>query len=96
MKKWIAVALIVCVAAFVQAAEKKGKGEAKPQTKEQFVAAAQKRAEKESKDFDKAKCEAQFDKMDKDGDGTVTPEEKAAAMKGKGGKKPAKKGGGDE
>ncbi|MCF7849100.1 MAG: hypothetical protein K9M45_09635 [Kiritimatiellales bacterium] len=86
MKKWIAVALIVCVAGFVQAAEKKGKGKhaPKPQTCEQFVAAAQKKAEKDGKDFDKAKCEKMFAKLDADSDGTVTPEERKAGQKGKG------------
>jgi len=93
MKKWIAVALIVCVASFVQAAEGKkkggkGKGAGKPMNKEQFVAAAEKRMKAAGKEFDKAKVEKMFDKLDTDGDGTVTPEERKAGQKGKkGGKK---------
>ncbi|MCF7849099.1 MAG: hypothetical protein K9M45_09630 [Kiritimatiellales bacterium] len=87
MKKWIVVALIVCVAGFVQAAEKKGKGAGKPVNKEQFCAQMKKNMEKQGKTFDQAKIEKRFDQLDKDGDGKLSAEEKKAGMKGKGKKK---------
>ncbi|MCF7849101.1 MAG: hypothetical protein K9M45_09640 [Kiritimatiellales bacterium] len=89
MKKWIVLAMIVCVAVCAEAG-KKDKGAAKEQTKEQFVEAAKKRAEKGGKTFDQAKTEKSFDKLDKDGDGKLSAEEQAAKSK-KGGKKGGKK-----
>lgn len=91
MKKWFVLALIVCVAAAVQAGEegkKKGEGKGKDVTKEKFVANAKKQAEKKGTEFDQAKVEARFDKMDKNGDGVLSADEKGKGKgKGKGKKK---------
>ena len=78
MKKWFMLAMIVCVAVAVQAGEegkKKGKGGGDV-TKEQFVERQKKMAENKGEDFDQAKVEARFDKMDKNGDGVLTADEK--------------------
>lgn len=81
MKKWFVLALIVCVAGFVQAGEKsdkKGADKGKDTSKEQFVASQKKMAEKKGNEFDQAKAEARFDKMDKNKDGVLTADEKPA------------------
>jgi hypothetical protein len=92
MKKWFVLALIVCVAAAVQAGEgegkKKGKGQGKELTKEEYVAQQKKMSEKKGTEFDQAKVESRFDKMDKNDDGKLTPDEKG---KGKGKKKKGEK-----
>ncbi len=87
MKKWFVLALIVCVAAAVQAGEgkKKGKGKGGAVTKEKFVAQAKARAEKKGTEFDQAKVEKMFDKKDVNKDGKLSAEEKA--KKGGHGKK---------
>jgi hypothetical protein len=77
MKKWIVLAMIVCVAVCAEAA-KKDKGAAKEMTKEQYVEAAKKKAEKGGKTFDQAKTEKAFDKADKNGDGKLSADEQAA------------------
>lgn len=82
MKKWFVLALIAAVTVGVQAGEgtEKGKkkGADKPVTKEQYVAQQKKMADKKGSEFDQAKIEARFDKMDKNGDGTLTSDEKPA------------------
>ncbi|VGO16563.1 hypothetical protein PDESU_05154 [Pontiella desulfatans] len=83
MKKWFVLALIACVAVAVQAGEgKKKDGDAKQGgkdvTKEQFVAQQKKMAEKKGTEFDQAKAEAKFDKMDKNKDGKLSADEKPA------------------
>ncbi len=101
MKKWlIVVVLIVGMAVCSQAAEKgkaaaKGKGKGQPLTKEEFVAQRKAGAEKKGIEFDQAKAEAQFDKLDKNQDGVLTPNEmpkKKGKAKGKGKKKGKGKG----
>jgi hypothetical protein len=90
MKKWFVLALIVCVAAAVQAGEgegkKKGKGKGKggDVTKEQFIERAKKTAEKKGTEFDQAKVEKRFDRLDANKDGKLSPDEKG---KGAGKKK---------
>lgn len=92
MKKWLAVALFVCVAVAVQAAEGEGKkkgqdkGKGGDVTKEQFIAQAKKQAETKGTAFDQAKAEEKFNKMDKNKDGVLSADEKA-----QGGKKKEKK-----
>jgi hypothetical protein len=88
MKKWFVLALIACMAVGVQAGEgaDKKKGEGKPVSKEQFVAQQKKMAEKKGTEYDQAKAEAKFDKMDKNQDGKLTADEKPK-KKGKKGKK---------
>ena len=88
MKKWFVLALIACVAVAVQAGEGKKKGEGKGKgtgevTKEKFVAQQKKMAEKKGIEFDQAKVEARFDKMDKNKDGKLSADEKPQP-KGKG------------
>jgi hypothetical protein len=95
MKKWFVLALIVCVSAAVQAGEgeAKKKGAAKggkEVSKEQFVAQQKNMAEKKGTEFDQAKSEARFAKMDKNKDGKLSPDEKP--QKGKKGKKGEGKG----
>lgn len=87
MKKWFVLALIACVAVGVQAGEgkKKGEGKGKVVTKEQFVAQQKKMAEKKGVEFDLAKAEARFKKLDKNKDGKLTADEKP--QRGKKGKK---------
>jgi len=90
MKKWFVLALIACVALGVQAGEGKKKGEGKrgkDVTKEQFVARQKKMAEKKGTEFDQAKAEARFVKLDKNKDGKLSPDEKPQ-KKGKKEKKP--------
>ena len=91
MKTWMTLALILCIGAAVQAEEakdtKKQEGPKEPITKEQFMAQQKKRAEKKKTEFDQAKVEAQFKKLDKNGDGKLSAEEKPA-RKGKKEKKP--------
>jgi len=85
MNKWFVLTMLVCMAAAVHAGEegkKKGKGGGDV-TKAQFVERQQKMAEKKGADFDKAKAEAKFDKMDKNGDGVLTADEKPAPKKKK-------------
>ncbi len=90
MKKWLAVALFVCVAVAVQAGEGKKKGQDKGKggdvTKEQFIAQAKKQAETKGGAFDQAKAEEKFNKMDKNQDGVLSAEERE-----QGGKKKEKK-----
>ena len=87
MKKWFVLALIACVAVAVQAGEDKKKDEGKDKkqssavSKEQFVAQQKKMAEKKGKEFDQAKVEARFDKLDKNKDGKLTDEEKPQGKK---------------
>ncbi|NNJ70993.1 MAG: hypothetical protein HKP10_06855, partial [Kiritimatiellales bacterium] len=52
-------------------------------TKEEFVAKQQERLEKQGKEFDKAKIEKRFDRMDANKDGVLTADEKGGAKKGK-------------
>ena len=92
MKKWFILALIVCFGAAVQAGEegkKKGedKGKGKDVTKEAFVANQKKMAEKKGTEFDQAKSEARFEKLDKNKDGKLSADEKPAKKKKQ--KKPA-------
>jgi len=68
MKKWIVLALIVCVAGVVQG---------KPTTKEDYLASREKSAQKDGKEFDKEKTAAYFDKFDLNKDGVHDDEEKA-------------------
>jgi hypothetical protein len=87
MKKWFVMALVVCVAAAVQAGDGKGKGKKKKGkeiTKEEYVAKQRKNAEKKGVEFDQSKSEANFDKLDKDGSGTLTADEKTGKKKKKG------------
>ncbi len=79
MQKWIIAALVVSVAAFAQA-KPKDKG---PVNLEKYLAQAKKQAEKRGREFDQAKTEKKFKKLDADGDGTLTAEEKAAGSKKK-------------
>jgi hypothetical protein len=92
MKKWFVMALLVCVAAAVQAAEgegkKKGEGKGGDVTKAQFVAQQKKMAEKKGTEFDQAKADATFAKLDKNSDGKLSADEKPA---GKGKKEKAPK-----
>jgi hypothetical protein len=91
MKKWLIMGCIAALCASIQAGEegkKKGEGQGKPMTKEQFVAQQQKMAEKKGAEFDQAAAEARFEKMDKNKDGVLTPDEKG---KKKGQQKDAKK-----
>lgn len=89
MKKWFVMAMIVCLAAAVQAAEgegkKKGEGKGKGKggdvTKEQFVANAKKQAEAKGAAFEQAKVEARFEKMDKNKDGVLSGDEKQQPKK---------------
>ena len=67
MKKWFVLALIACVAVTARAGEGEGK----------------KTAEKKGVEFDAAKAESRFKKMDKDNDGKLTGEE-VPQEKGKG------------
>ena len=89
MNKWMVFALAVCVAVALQAGEgqkkgqDKGQGQGKEVSKEQFMAQQKKMAEKKGVEFDEAKAEARFKKMDKNGDGVLQPEEKGK-KKGKG------------
>jgi hypothetical protein len=93
MKKWFVLALIACVAVAVQAGEGKKKGDAKKGgkdiTKEQYVANAKKQAEKKGAEFDQAKVEARFDKMDKNKDGKLSADEKPQRKGKKKGEKKA-------
>ncbi len=86
MKKWMILALILCIGAAVQAEEtkdkKKQKGPKEPVTKEQYIAQQKKMAEKKGTEFDQAKVEAQFKKLDKNGDGKLSTKEQPA-RKGK-------------
>ena len=99
MKKWLIIACVAAICASVQAAEEgKKKAEAakekKPMTKEQYLAAKQKRAEKNGTEFNKALAEKQFERMDKNKDGILSPEErqgKKAAPKKDAPKKAPKK-----
>ena len=87
MKKLFILALIVAVAGMAQAGEEgKKKGEGKDVTKEQFVAQQKKMAEKKGTEYDQAKADARFDKMDKNKDGKLSADEKGKG-KGKGKKK---------
>jgi len=89
MKKWVVLAVAMMMVAGVQAQEKA------PMTKDEFIAAQQKRAEKKGKEFDLAKTEEAFAKKDKNGDGVLTADEQVSNKDkgdkgdrgGKGGKK---------
>ena len=94
MKKWLAVALFACVAVAVQAGEGEGKkkGQGGDTTKEQYIAQAKKQAETKGTEFDQAKVEAKFDKMDTNKDGVLSGDEKSQGKaKGKDGQKKEKK-----
>ncbi len=90
MKKWFVLALIACVAVAARAGEGEGKknndgaGQGKEVSKEQFIAKQKKMAEKKGVEYDAAKAEARFTKMDKDKDGKLTGEEVPQKGKGKG------------
>lgn len=86
MKKMYVLALIACVTVVGAHA---GEGEApktapeavvapadKPLTKELYVIRQKRRAKKNAVAFDQAKCEARFDRMDKDNDGVLSDAEK--------------------
>jgi hypothetical protein len=91
MKKLLVMLIVGCVAVSFAGEEKgadKGEKKGKDVTKEQFVAQQQKMAEKKGETFDQAAAEAKFDKMDKNGDGVLTADEKG---KKKGGKKKGEK-----
>lgn len=77
MQKWILAAIIVSVAAFAQAKP------AKEVTLEKYIAQQKKNAEKKGREFDQAKVEKRFKKLDVNGDGKLTAEEKAAGSKKK-------------
>lgn len=104
MKKWFIWALLALMISGVQAADKKkGEGKEKGKgsgiaamdtnkdgkvSKEEFLSAQEKRAEKDGQDFDAEKAEEMFTKRDKNGDGVLTademggkPKEKAAPKK---------------
>ena len=71
-------------------AKAKGKAKGKPVSKETYVAERKAAAEKKGVPFDQAKAEAQFDKLDKNQDGLLTPDEmpqKKGKAKAKGKKK---------
>ena len=77
MNKWIMVsALIICLATAVHAEEK-------GMTKDQYVKQTKKWSEHPTKGFkfDQAKAEEKFDKLDADGDGLLTVEEREAGSK---------------
>lgn len=80
MNKWFVLALIATVAFGVQAGdgegEKKGEGKDAEITKAQFVARQKTMAEKKGTEFDQTATEAKFDKLDKNGDGKLTGDEK--------------------
>ena len=89
MKKWLVMVGIAAVCVSIEAGEegkKKGAGQGKPMNKEQFMAQQQKMAENKGVEFDQAAAEARFEKMDKNKDGILTPDEKG---KKKGQKKKA-------
>jgi hypothetical protein len=73
MKKWIMLIVSLLMVGGVQAAAKY------PMTKEQYLAARQKRAEKKGQEFKQAKEEKKFNKMDANSDGVLSEEEAAAA-----------------
>ena len=87
MKKWFVLALMVCVAAAVQAdqgagkngnASKKGKNHGqKDMTKEQFFAQQKRMAEKKGRVYSQATAEKRFNKLDTNKDGILTAEERA-------------------
>ena len=80
MNKWFVLALIATVAFGTQAGEgegkKKGEGKDAEITKAQFVAKQKAMAEKKGAEFDQAATEAKFDKLDENGDGKLTGDEK--------------------
>lgn len=82
MKKWMTIALLVCVGASVQAAV----GDS---TKEEFIAREKVKWQKKGWRWDQAKVDANFAKMDADGDGILSGKEKQAFW-GKGKKAAAK------
>lgn len=80
MKKWLVLALVVCVVSAVQA----GEGE----KKNEYVKKKMQWAEKDPQwNPTKADLEAQFDELDTDGNGKLTDAEKQAGKNGKKGKK---------
>ena len=84
MKKWFVLAMIVCVSVAVQAADEgKKKGKGGDVSKEKYIAQQQKMAEKKGAEFDKAKAEAKFAKLDKNSDGMLSADEKPAKKKKK-------------
>ena len=76
MKHWITALLVVFAAGLVEA-------KPKPMNLKQYLETQKAQAEKKDKTFDQAASEEKFKKMDADGDGIVTPEEKAASKKKK-------------
>ncbi|MDF7799519.1 EF-hand domain-containing protein [Pontiellaceae bacterium B1224] len=78
MKKWLVIALVACVAAGVQAAEETTDDSARKKvkntsiTKDQFMKKMKADVEKVGDVFDPAKANAEFKKLDKDGDGKLT------------------------
>jgi hypothetical protein len=80
MKKWIVLLVAMMMVAGVQAKEK-GKGDADGMTKEKYVAAQQKRAEKAGKTFDAARAEKMFTAKDKNKDGVLSKDEMTPAKK---------------
>lgn len=78
MKMWFVLVLIVCIAGAVRAEEAgEKKEEKKGTTKEQYIEYRKKQAAEKGTEFDQAKAEAYFDKIDTDKDGIMSPEEKA-------------------
>jgi uncharacterized protein YcfL len=75
MKKLVVVFVAMLMVAGVQAKEKG------PKSKEQYIAAQQKKAANKGVAFDLAKVEAKFAQMDKNGDGKLTADEMAPAPK---------------
>lgn len=81
MKKWFALVLVLCIAAAVQAQDEGKKEAAKKKapaniTKAKFVKKQEAMAEKKGVEFDQDAAEAKFDKMDKNKDGILTPDER--------------------
>ncbi len=87
MNKWIVLVVALTIVAGAQAKEKGKSTGALTQDRDAFIAAQQKKVEASGGEFDKAKAEEAFKKMDKNGDGVISADERApTAMKGKKGK----------
>lgn len=97
MEKWMAVALVACVAGCANMASEKAEDACvaceKPapaekvvkapveRTLAEFLVAAKANAEKKGVPFKEARATARFNKMDVSGDGVVTRDEQLAAAK---------------
>ncbi len=96
MKKWFILALMVCVAAAVQAEGKKGDGSKKGKkelNKEEFCVMQKRMAEKNGKEYNQAAAEQRFEMLDKNKDGKLSASERPSG-KNKGKNKDKNKGGG--